>query len=86
MFWQELSRNSQCTDEAKEAHKSYVVSDQENDMQLPQPAITRLCSNKNCQCTRCYKKKNYEKNCQSYVKSVSEGTMLFSYVDSNGNK
>ena len=34
-------------------------------MQLSKPAITRLCSDKNCQSTRCYKKKNYEKYCQS---------------------
>ena len=27
----------------------------ETDMQLPKPAIRRLCSNKHCQSTRCYK-------------------------------
>ena len=42
------------------------------DMRLPKPAIpykyTRLCSDKNCQSTRCYKKHEYikcDKNCQS---------------------
>ena len=34
----------------------------EMDMQLPKPAIpykyTRLCSDKNCQSTRCYQKKD----------------------------
>ena len=32
---------------------------------LPKPAIRRLCSEKNCQSTRCYKKKNYNKYCKS---------------------
>ena len=45
---------------------------QEMDMQLPKPANTRLCSDKNCQTTRCLKNKCplrsmyiYDKNCQS---------------------
>ena len=44
----------------------------EMDMWLPKPAITRLCSDKNCQSTRCFKKRCpvrpmyvYDKNCQS---------------------
>ena len=48
----------------------------EMDMLLPKPAVLykyrRLCSDKNCLCTRCYKIKspvrlmyNYDKNCQS---------------------
>ena len=35
------------------------------DVQLPKPAIRRLCSDKNCQSTRCYKKRNHDKNFQS---------------------
>ena len=31
------------------------------DMQLPKPAIRRLCNDKSCQSTRCYKKMNYDK-------------------------
>ena len=38
------------------------------DMWLPKTAVpykyTRLCSDKNCQSARCYKKKNSDKNCQ----------------------
>ena len=40
----------------------------EMDMQSPIPAITRLCCDKNCQSTRCYKKPEFlkhGKNCQS---------------------
>ena len=41
----------------------------EMNMQLPKPAVQyqyrRLCNDKNCQSTRCYKKRNYNKNCQS---------------------
>ena len=39
----------------------------EMNAQLPKPAIKRLCSDKECQSTRCcsYKKRNYDKNCQS---------------------
>ena len=37
-----------------------------NDMWLPKPAVLyqyrRLCNGKNCQSTRCYKKKSYDKN------------------------
>ena len=58
----------------------------EMNMQSPKPAITKSCNDKNWQSTRCNKKKNCDKNCQSYVKSESEGTMLFSYVASNENK
>ena len=36
---------------------------QKTNMQLPKPAIRRLCKDKNCQSTRCYTK--YDKNCQS---------------------
>ena len=43
-----------------------------HDMQLPKPAFTRLCSDKNFRSTRCFKKKSpvrpmygYDKNCQS---------------------
>ena len=41
----------------------------EMNMQLPKPAVLyeyrRLCSDKDFQSTRCYKKRNYDKNCQS---------------------
>ena len=33
-----------------------------DDMQLFKPAIRRLCCDKNCQSTRCYKKSIYDKN------------------------
>ena len=37
----------------------------EMNMQLSKPAIRRLCNDKNHQSTRCYMKRNYDKNCQS---------------------
>ena len=40
-----------------------------DNMWVPKPAVPneyrRLCSDKGCQSTRCYKKSNYDKNCQS---------------------
>ena len=39
-----------------------------DNVQLPKPAVpygySRLCKDKDCQSTRCYKKRNYDKNCQ----------------------
>ena len=72
------------------------------DMQLPKPAVpyryTRLCSDMNCQSTRCVKKKCPVrpecdgKNCQSakhmcydkkcHVKSESEGTRFSAHMQS----
>ena len=58
------------------------------DMQLPKPALPyeyrRMCSDKNCQSTRCYRnpmRPMYD--CQLW--SESEGTMLCSYVHNNEN-
>ena len=49
------------------SHKWSVTK--KNDVWLPTPAVLyqyrRLCNDKNCQSTGCYKKRNYYKNCQS---------------------
>ena len=48
-----------------------VTNTEITNMQLPKPAIRRLCSDKNCQLTRCYTK--YDKNYQ--LQSEFEATM-----------
>ena len=35
-----------------------------SDVCLPKPVIRRFCKDKTCQSTRCYKERNYDKNCQ----------------------
>ena len=58
------SQSSKCFDkECQENIKMQSVTNTDN-MHLPKPAIRRLCSDKNCQSTRCYKKRNYDKYCQ----------------------
>ena len=79
-----------CSDKNCQKHINMWPVMPEMNMQLPKLEVLyqyrRLCNDKNCQSIRCSEKKNYDKNCQSYVKSESEGSMLFSYADSNENK
>ena len=70
------SQSSRCSDkncqenENINMHSVLVTNTEIMNMQLPKPAMRRLCSDKKCQSTRCYKKQSpmrpmHDKNCKS---------------------
>ena len=63
------SQSLMCSDKNCQENINMQPVMPEMDMWLPKPAVLyqyrRLCNDKNCQSTRCYKKRNYDKNCQS---------------------
>ena len=60
------SQSCMCFDKKCQENTNMQPVKPEMNMWLPKPAIKRLCNDKNSQSTRCYKKRNYDKNCQSY--------------------
>ena len=63
-----ISKKSMCSDKNCQENINLWPVKPEMNMQLSKPAVLyqyrRLCNDKNCQSTRCYRKRNYDKNCQ----------------------
>ena len=64
-----IYRKSMCSDKNCQENINMLLVKPQMDVQLPKPAVPyeykRLCNDRNCQSTRYYKKRNYDKNCQS---------------------
>ena len=65
------SQSSRCSDKNCQENENINMQSMTNtdNIWLPKPAVpylySRMCKDKDCQSTRCYKKRNCDKNCQS---------------------